>query len=196
MTYRESAELPGMDWKKVFSDFYQGQKNMNVKDFANSLSKEDKFVPPAIDRLTDADLEALLRMSRHLEKLALQNSYNHFFLHLINKVITLVLHNFPEAFVTLTDQEKEKVLGFKIELPNEVAVFNQVYAYMQGHVELPFATFDNGATIRSILEKVKKELDAEKGNRSNSLINQRVLDSVVAVNSQYSLYFYDLHPFT
>jgi hypothetical protein len=198
MSYRIAAEMPGMDWKKAFGDFYHGRNDVEVATLQIVLDLPDKFVPGAINSLTDADLPILMGLAKGVEKMAQQNSYNALFGSLINKAIVLVLENFPEAFDTLTPEEKEKIFGIKLELPDETAVFNQVYAYTQRREELPFGTIHNGATMKSVLEKLAPEVKggAVNGGAANGqkAPDQRVINALCSMDSQYNRHFWDTMP--
>jgi len=186
MAYREAAEKSGMDWKKAYQEFYAGQKDATAKVFMDSLDKDDHFVPDALNKLTDVDLPDLLKLAARIFPQAVHNSYNYFFLHLVKKAIVLVLQNFPEALATLSPQDKEMVFGTKIDLPDEEAVYNHVYVYTQGAQEMPYGTIDNGATMASILKIVN---NPASGNSKEKPVNQRVVDSLTEMDSQYSIYF-------
>lgn len=195
MAYRQAAEMPGMNWEKAFSDFYKGRNDIELALLQQVLQLKDSYIPDAINNLTDADLPVLLELAREVEKLALYNSYYTFFAGLINKAIVLVLENFPEAFATLSAEEKEKIFGIKLEMPNEIAVFNQIYAYTQGREQLPYGTVHNGATMKSALDRaIQAGANGSPQNSQNKSNAPRIASALCGMDSQYNKHFFDTIP--
>jgi len=183
MPYRQAAEIPGLNWQKTYSDFYPG------REVPEGLENTNEFLPN-LDQLSDTDLPALLKLSTTVSKMGMQNSYYLLFVNLINKAIVLTLGNYPEAFEALSTKEKEKIIGMKEELPDDEAVFNQVYIYTQRRMALPYTTINNGASMESTLKRANEF----EGEKSKPLIDDRMSKALCSMDSQYNLYFWQNRP--
>lgn len=184
MPYREAAEKPGFRWGDKYQEFY-GQRGVDPRGyFVEAIEKSDMFIPNAVEQIGEEDLTKLITLSSEIHKLADKNSYLFFFLHLVNKAIVLLIDQHPELFDTLTDEQKEKVMGLKIELPTEREVYHHVYAYLWAVQPMPAGTLSMGLSFKTLLERVAADRP--------DILDAKLVSSLVSLDNEYQIFLSEM----
>lgn len=184
MNYRQSAENPGINWGKKFEDFYTARGDTASEYFVEVMEQTDNFVPKEVNKMAETDLSHLLDLSDEIYQLAMKMSYFFFFLHIVNKSIILLLDQFPDLFEKLSDEQKEKVFGIKIEIPTEVELYHNVYTYLWGITPMPLGTFSMGISFRTLLERIALD--------KPDMLKTSLLEVLDSINNQYAIYLSEL----
>lgn len=180
MPYREAAEKPGFRWGNKYREFYEQRGTPSSDYFVEVLEKSDSFVPLAAEQIREEDLTRLIALSAELHKLANKNSYLFFFLHLVNKAIVFLIDQYPEVFDTLTEEQQEKILGFKIELPTEREIYHNVYAYLWAVQPMPAGTMSMGLSFKTLLQRIAADRP--------DILDTKLVSLLVSLDNEYQIF--------
>lgn len=176
-------EKPPLDWASEYLkhlDKLNDQPAM-ASGAAALMRARDNFLPAALGSFEEGDLDKLLALRQKLNEEAFRINYYLYYLQIIEKLLILLAEQYREKFDLLPPEAKDNLFGIKSALPDEIALYEEVYAYLLGHRELGELTFPTGLTLQDLLERMKQD--------EPEALDERLLDLIVAADDQYQTYF-------
>lgn len=172
----------GLNWTE---EYLQHLKNKNdpwsSTDVDDLFIEKDNFIPEAIGQFEEGDLEEILLLLQQIKKSAYRVDYYIFYMHIVEKLATLLAEEYPEKFNLLDMEKKDLVFNAKTAIPDEVCLYKRSYIYLLYHRELPPFVFPTGLTFLDYLERTAME--------KPELENKRLRDLIGVASDQYARYF-------
>jgi len=176
------TQKEALDWPEQYLRHLQARDGQAYSNgMADYLRGKDTFLPEAVGQFEESDLDKMLLILKEVTSSAYRVDYYVFYMQIIEKLAQLVAEKFPEKFAALDTEAKDLLFGTKMSLPDELSLYETVYAYLLNHRELPNLVFPTGLTLRDYLERL--------GMEKEELEDERLRELIGKANDQYAQYF-------
>jgi hypothetical protein len=178
----QGIEQNRLNWVTEYLRHLEGQNDQSgARGMADLMRARDNFLPPALGSFEEGDLEKLLVLRQKLNEEAFRINYYLYYLQIVEKLLILLAEQYSAKFDQLPPEKKDNLFGIKSALPDEIALYEEVYAYLLGHRELGELTFPTGLTLQDLLERMQQD--------EPEALDERLLKLIVAADDQYQTYF-------
>lgn len=179
-----AQEKQGLNWGEEYLRHLKEQQDTAASPaMAGFMESRDAYLPPVLGQFTEQDLDRLLPLLDRLDQAAAKVSYYALYRKVVEKLIVLLIDQFPEKFAQLSPALKDRLFGMKIDFPDEKSLYHQLYIYWVGREPLPTDMIASGVSMRELLNRFSAE--------EPELIDDKLIGLICALDSQYAVYFLD-----